>query len=118
MLAIHFGRISRNALANVATRSAIQGVARIPAVHLTNRVVRWNSQSVPNASEKPAKQVTPEQAARKEMFEKMDDLQRDWDGNILSYEDFLPKTQNPSPVRVARCAYYDPNASSSERLYC
>lgn len=41
---------------------------------------------------------TPEEVAKKAALERQDDLQRDWDTTILSYEEFLPRTQNPSPV--------------------
>lgn len=45
------------------------------------------------------RQRTPEEVAEKAALEKQDDLRRDWDAKILSYDEFLPRTQNPSPVR-------------------
>ena len=37
----------------------------------------------------------------KQQLEAQDDLRRDWDARILSYEELKPKTQQPSPVSRA-----------------
>jgi rhodanese-related sulfurtransferase len=51
-----------------------------------------------NTSEAQTKrQKTPEEALKKAALERQDDLQRDWDAKKLTYEEFLPRTQNPSP---------------------
>ncbi|KAJ7630709.1 Rhodanese-like protein [Roridomyces roridus] len=36
-------------------------------------------------------------AAVKAAKERSDDLQRDWDAKVITYEELLPKTQSPSP---------------------
>ncbi|KAJ7169649.1 endoplasmic reticulum protein [Mycena filopes] len=36
-------------------------------------------------------------AAFKAALQRSDDLQRDWDAKVLSYEELLPKTRSPSP---------------------
>jgi len=59
-------------------------------------LTRWNSTQTLSSSTKAPK--TPEQPAKKAALEKQDDLQRDWDAKVLPYEEFLLKTQNPSPV--------------------
>ena len=59
--------------------------------------IRLNSTQIPASSTKPPQ--TSEQLAKKAALEKQDDLQRDWDAKVLPYEQFLLKTQNPSPVR-------------------
>lgn len=41
---------------------------------------------------------TPEELAKRATLQKRDDIQRDWDATVLTYEEFLPMTQNPSPV--------------------
>ncbi|KAF9557847.1 endoplasmic reticulum protein [Agrocybe pediades] len=61
--------------------------------------IRLNSTQPPNPTETSAKAPkTPEELARKAALEKQNDMLRDWDPkHIISYEEFLPKTQNPSP---------------------
>ncbi|KAF8971570.1 endoplasmic reticulum protein [Flammula alnicola] len=58
--------------------------------------IRLNSTQTPQASSGKSPK-TPEQLARKAALEKQDDLQRDWDAKVIPYEEFLLKTQNPSP---------------------
>lgn len=53
-----------------------------------------------NSSDSGKAPKTPEQQAKKAALEARDNLQRDWDAKILSYEELLPKTQSPSPVGV------------------
>lgn len=36
---------------------------------------------------------------KKARLERFDDLQRDWDARILTYEELKQKTQHPTPVR-------------------
>ncbi|EAU93314.1 endoplasmic reticulum protein [Coprinopsis cinerea okayama7 len=86
----------RTAVARVA-RTIPQRSARAVIVPATRPafayVTRFNSSQAPS---KPPK--TPEQLARKEAFEKQDDLQRDWDAKVLTYNELLPKTQSPTPA--------------------
>lgn len=66
-----------------------------------------NSSSSPDFSQtadtpqpgRKKREMTPEEAAIKAGQEKLDDMQRDWDSKRLSYEELLPRTQSPSPVR-------------------
>jgi hypothetical protein len=76
-------------------RTATRSFALRPAVASFN-AIRLNSTQTP--STKPPK--TPEQLAKKAVLERQDDLQRDWDAKVIPYEEFLLKTQNPSPVRT------------------
>ena len=46
----------------------------------------------------PKRERTPEEALERAAIEKQDDLQRDWDAQKLTYDEFLPRTQKPSPV--------------------
>ncbi len=57
---------------------------------------------------------TPEELAKRATLQKRDDIQRDWDAKVLTYEEFLPKTQNPSPVRLSR---FDSFPSSSLHIF-
>ncbi len=41
---------------------------------------------------------TPEE--RKKLLEVRDDLQRDWDAKVITYEELKPKTLQPSPVSL------------------
>ncbi|GLB36369.1 putative rhodanese Homology domain containing protein [Lyophyllum shimeji] len=73
----------------VTCRSARLLASRPPAYGLR---VRFES-SVP-----PSKlPLTPEQQARKAALERTDDLQRDWDAEVIKYEDLKPKTLSPTP---------------------
>lgn len=90
----------------VRTAKTVSRLNRLAPAAFRSAVVsgiRLNSTQPPNApaeqSAKPPK--TPEQIAKRAALEAEDELQRDWDPKlIISYEHFLPKTQNPSPVRV------------------
>ncbi|PPR01174.1 hypothetical protein CVT24_006050 [Panaeolus cyanescens] len=88
----------RNALARsartVSRATLAPSPARLSAVISRPALlsVRLNSS---DAAAKPPK--TPEQLAKKAALEARDNLQRDWDAKILSYEELLPKTQSPSP---------------------
>ncbi|KAF8649726.1 hypothetical protein AX16_005498 [Volvariella volvacea WC 439] len=77
----------RNSRAITRTR------ASFPISRQAVSFVRLQSTQAP-ADNKPR---TPEQEARKASLKKADDLQRDWDAKILSYEDLRPKTESPSP---------------------
>ncbi|PPQ90474.1 hypothetical protein CVT25_014992 [Psilocybe cyanescens] len=62
------------------------------------RTVRFNSTQPLNTPSPTAKAPkTPEEEEKKLTLEKEDDMQRDWDAKVITYEDFLPKTRNPSP---------------------
>ena len=39
---------------------------------------------------------------RAEARNKKDTMQADWDAKVISYEELLPKTQAPTPVRTRR----------------
>jgi hypothetical protein len=54
--------------------------------------VRYNS---------TAPRKTPEELAKKAALKERDAIQKDWDARILSYEELLPKTQNPTAVRMS-----------------
>ncbi|KAF9480448.1 Rhodanese-like protein [Pholiota conissans] len=73
-------------------KTATRSFAVRPAI-VSLKAVRLNSTQTPSA--KPQK--TPEELARKAALEKQDNLQRDWDAKVIPYEEFLVKTQNPSP---------------------
>ena len=76
-------------------RTTAMGLAR-PTPALSARVVlprlsllvRYNSSKPP--------------LTEKQQLEAQDDLRRDWDARILSYEELKPKTQQPSPVSRVR----------------
>lgn len=53
--------------------------------------VRFNSTQ--QSSESPS-----DAARRKKALQEKDRLQKDWDAKVISYEDVLPKIQNPTPV--------------------
>ncbi|KAF8168330.1 Rhodanese-like domain-containing protein [Crassisporium funariophilum] len=82
--------------ARSVARSSLTATAFRPA---PIRFVRLNSTQPPLASSssvnKPPK--TPEELAKKAALEARDDLQRDWDAKVLTYEELLPKTESPSP---------------------
>ncbi|KAF5322868.1 hypothetical protein D9619_001719 [Psilocybe cf. subviscida] len=85
---------ARSALRPATAPSNASTILRLAAA-------RFNSTSTPNpnaASAAPAKKPkTPEELARKAALKHQDDLQRDWDARWILYEDFLVKTQNPTP---------------------
>ena len=96
-----------------------RGVIASPLRPAIAHGVRFNSTQSPSSSsdlpptaDTPGKrQRSPEEALKKASLEKQDDLQRDWDAKILTYEEFLPRTQNPAPVRseaftICHTAYY------------
>ncbi|KAK7064420.1 Rhodanese-like domain-containing protein [Favolaschia claudopus] len=71
-----------------ATRGALKPRVFRP-VTLARTVQRFESNLPPLEPEKHA-------AARKAAQEVSDNLQRDWDAKIITYEELLPKTQSPS----------------------
>ncbi|KAJ3571340.1 hypothetical protein NP233_g3819 [Leucocoprinus birnbaumii] len=75
----------------VAKRNIVPGAVTRPAL---TSLVRFNSSEAPSSA-KPA--PTAEQLKRKEWLERQDDLRRDWDAKILTYEELLPITQSPTP---------------------
>ncbi|KAF8895049.1 Rhodanese-like protein [Gymnopilus junonius] len=83
------------------TARAVSRYNHLPAVVARTTVVsglRLNSTKDASAEQPVRPPKTPEQIAKKAAQEALDDLQRDWDAKlIISYENFLPKTQNPSP---------------------
>lgn len=85
-------------------RAPIGSALRTHGVRLNSTGSASSSPDSPptaNTSEAQTKrQKTPEEALKKAALERQDDLQRDWDAKKLTYEEFLPRTQNPSPVRL------------------
>ncbi|KAH9487150.1 Putative thiosulfate sulfurtransferase, mitochondrial [Psilocybe cubensis] len=71
--------------ANLASVTAVR-----PAVALS---VRFNS-TQPPSSTKAFK--TPEEQERRQQLDLQDKMEKDWDAKVITYEDFLPKTENPS----------------------
>jgi len=59
--------------------------------------VRLNSSEAPPSTKKPK---TPEELQKKAALERHDDLQRDWDAKIITYEDLVPITESPTPVHL------------------
>ena len=98
------GRLSYRIMSlNTFRRLAIRVARTVSRPTLASTAIRPSGvyetrlNSTQTSSTKPLK--TLEQLAKKDALEKQDDLQRDWDAKVLPYEEFLPKTQNPSPVR-------------------
>ncbi|KXN84782.1 Putative thiosulfate sulfurtransferase, mitochondrial [Leucoagaricus sp. SymC.cos] len=90
MASITRNSISRN-FRSVARHSlAARAVPRLALAQF----VRYNSSETPSSSKPPP---TPEQIKKKQALERQDDLQRDWDAKILTYEELLPLTQSPTP---------------------
>lgn len=81
-----------------ARRSIIAGRVTQPALL---HFIRHNSSQTPSATKPP---LTSEQIEKKQALKRQDDLQRDWDAKILSYEELVPITQSPTPVSLSsRC---------------
>ncbi|KAF9535571.1 Rhodanese-like domain-containing protein [Crepidotus variabilis] len=98
MLRIAAAKAIRPAFTNLFSQTIYRSLNRTTA-SATYQSVRWNSKVADTSADsaKTTKKVlTPQEAAKKAALEKRDDLQRDWDAKVLSYEEFLPKTQNPS----------------------
>ncbi|CAA7264702.1 unnamed protein product [Cyclocybe aegerita] len=89
----------RGALArSVRTASRSHAVSFTAFRPAAAHFIRFNSTATPPASDSSSKPPkTPEQLAKKAALERQDDLQRDWDAKILTYEELLPRIQNPSP---------------------
>lgn len=88
--------IIRNSIARntriVAGRSIIAGrVVQPTLLHFA----RHNSSQTPSATNPP---LTSEQIEKKKALKRQDNLQRDWDAEILTYDKLLPITQTPTPV--------------------
>jgi hypothetical protein len=91
-------------------RAVVTQAARRPFVTAGTRLsrtypLRWNSSQPPQASDAslPNKSVkSPKELAKKAALEREDNLQRDWDASVVSYEELLSKTQSPSPVSQDR----------------
>ena len=95
----------RTVIIQAAKRPVIfTGATRLSRTYL----LRWNSSQPPQShGSLPSKrEMTPEMIAKKAALEREDDLRRDWDAKIVSYEDLLPKTQSPSPVSQERVFPY------------
>lgn len=61
--------------------------------------IRWNSNEAPKS---PAEL---ERLQKRAAWKETDRLQADWkDENILTYEQLLPKTESPTPVRLPSCS--------------
>ena len=89
-------------------RAVVTRAARRPIITAGTRLsrnypLRWNSSQPPqaDASLPEPKPLTREQL-KKAAQEREDDLQRDWDAKVVSYEELLPKTQSPSSVSQER----------------
>ncbi|KAF7784766.1 hypothetical protein Agabi119p4_931 [Agaricus bisporus var. burnettii] len=67
--------------------------ARVAARPAFTQFLRFNS-SEPVSSSKPP--LDPEKVRRKQALERHDDLQRDWDAKIMSYDELLPVTESPT----------------------
>jgi len=84
-------------------RAVVIRAARRPVITAGTRLsrtypLRWNSSQPPQADDPPPptpKPLTREQL-KKAALEREDDLQRDWDAKLISYEELLPKTKSPS----------------------
>lgn len=68
------------------------------------RHARYNSTNAPGTPQADTQAAAEEQTKkeldpRKAWLEKQDDMQRDWDAKVLTYEELKPRTQQPSPVR-------------------
>jgi hypothetical protein len=90
----------RHAHPRVALRPAITQGLRFNATKAPSSA----SLDLPPTADTPSpvkekRERTPEEALERAAIERQDDLQRDWDAQKLTYEEFLPRTQNPSPVR-------------------
>ena len=92
-------------------RAVVTQTARRPVITAGTRLsrtylLRWNSSKPPQADDPlpEYKSVTlPEvPLSKKAALEREDDLQRDWDANVISYEELLSKTESPSPVSQDR----------------
>jgi hypothetical protein len=70
-------------------------IARVAARPAFTQSIRFNS-SEPVSSAKQA--LDPAKVLRKQALERQDDLQRDWDAKVLSYDELLPITESPTPV--------------------
>ncbi|KAK2462085.1 hypothetical protein APHAL10511_006548 [Amanita phalloides] len=77
-------RVAAARLAGPAIRSyaLTTAVARRP---ISTTAIRFNSSQL------------SEKQARKEALERIDDLRRDWDAIILTYEQLKPKIKSPTP---------------------
>jgi rhodanese-related sulfurtransferase len=85
----------------IATLRAAKAALRpqvFKPVTLARTIQRFESTLSPPEPDKHA-------AARKAAQERSDDLQRDWDAKVITYEELLPKTQSPSAVRISEPAW-------------
>lgn len=53
---------------------------------------------------------------KKARLERFDDLQRDWDARILTYEELKLKTQQPTPVRQGHVGLFHGDVDASVRI--
>ena len=84
MFPIAVARLSRPA----ATRLSIQNAAAARRYPINVATVRFNSSQ-------PKTQSLDKQAKREDL-ERLNDLLRDWDARILTYDELKPKTQSPT----------------------
>ncbi|KAF8624783.1 hypothetical protein AX15_005673 [Amanita polypyramis BW_CC] len=80
--------ISTARLTRPATRLHIPNAAAVRRP-VSAAAIRFNSSQ--------SKTQSPDKQAKKEALERFDDLQRDWDARILTYDELKPKTQSPTP---------------------
>jgi hypothetical protein len=91
--------VARNTITRNARAVARHGMTtRIVARPAVANFVRFNSSQTPPPPTKPPR--TPEQIRRKEALERQDDLQRDWDAKVITYEELMPITEAPTTVRT------------------
>jgi len=89
--------IVRNGLmrhGGVVTRRHI--IARVAVRPAFTQTIRFNSSESAPPSKPP---LDPEKLLRKQALERQDDLRRDWDAKVLSYDELVPITESPTPVQ-------------------
>ena len=70
----------------VAARLATSARSPAPLSRIALQHIRWESSTAPDQ--------------RKQQLEAADELRRDWDAKVITYEELKPKTTQPSPVRA------------------
>ncbi|KAF4572700.1 hypothetical protein EYR40_004220 [Pleurotus pulmonarius] len=69
-------------------------VARMPRLSVASRLAAQRS---PLQLRSQSTQTPTDKDKLKEALKRNDDLQRDWDARLLTYEQMKPKTQSPTP---------------------
>ncbi|KAG6902820.1 hypothetical protein C0995_011307 [Termitomyces sp. Mi166 len=81
-------------------RSATTVLARRSYI-LASRKTRPAFQYRCESNYTPPKQRTPEEQAKKEAKDRMNELQSDWDAKEITYAELKPRTESPVPVSVS-----------------